>query len=46
MVGKLIAGISILDACMLGIMGHAAWAIAAVFAFFATRRMQRRIPGT
>jgi 4-hydroxybenzoate polyprenyltransferase len=46
MVGKLIAGISLIDGGFLWLTGHAPAALAAVGAFATTRILQRRIPGT
>ncbi len=46
LVGQLIAGICLLDAAVLVLCGHLAWAAASVLGFFLTRRLARRIPGT
>ncbi len=46
LVGKLIAGISLLDGAVLLIMGQGIWALAGVAGFVATRAFQRRIAGT
>jgi 4-hydroxybenzoate polyprenyltransferase len=46
LVGKLIAGICLLDGAMLLFTGHPAAAILALGAFYLTRRFQRRIAGT
>lgn len=43
---RLIAGLSLLDAAFLLATGHTIAAVLAVGAFFLTRRLQRRIPGT
>lgn len=45
-VGKLIAGICLLDGVMLAAMGNYRWAVACLPAFLLTRRLQRRIAGT
>jgi 4-hydroxybenzoate polyprenyltransferase len=46
LVGNLIAGISLLDAVVVLIMGRPLVALVCVGGFFLTRRMQRRIAGT
>ncbi len=46
MIGSLVAGIALLDAVMLAITGHPIAAALAVGAFFLTRRLQRRVPGS
>jgi 4-hydroxybenzoate polyprenyltransferase len=46
LVGTLIAGICLLDALMLLVTGNLRPAALAVAAFFLTRRLQRRVPGT
>jgi 4-hydroxybenzoate polyprenyltransferase len=46
MIGSLVAGISLLDAGLLLLMGHPLAAALAVGAFFLTRLFQKRIPGS
>jgi 4-hydroxybenzoate polyprenyltransferase len=46
LVGTLIAGICLLDALMLLVTGNLRPAALAAAAFFLTRRLQRRVPGT
>jgi 4-hydroxybenzoate polyprenyltransferase len=46
MIGSLVAGIALLDAAILLLMGQGLAGIAAVGAFFLTRAAQRRVPGS
>jgi 4-hydroxybenzoate polyprenyltransferase len=46
MIGSLVAGIALLDATLLLVTGHELASLLAVGAFFLTRRLQRKVPGS